>query len=93
MSEVVIKKYVGVSLFISCGLSVIKGFKYTVNYEADEDKFPISNEYDIFNPYIDKSLFLEAYLIVNSISDIINYIVYVIICFVIDIFMVVKLLL
>jgi len=91
MSEVGIKKYLGVSLFISIGLSVIKFFKYTVNYEADETNFPLSNEYDIFNYYIDKPSFLEAYLIVNSISDILNYIVYVIICLIIDIFMVVKL--
>jgi len=91
MSEVGIKKYLGVSLFISVGLSVIKGFKYTVNYEGDEKSFPISNQFDIFNNDIYKLSFLEAFFIVNSISDILNYVVNVIICLIIDIFMVVKL--
>jgi len=91
MSEVGIKKYVAVSLFISCGLSVIKGFKYTVNYEGDMKSFPISNEFDIFNYLIDKLSYLDAFFIVNSISDIFNYIVNLIICLIIDIFMVVKL--
>jgi len=91
MSEVGIKKYVAISLFISGGLSVIKGFKYTVNYEGDESSFPISNEFDIFNKYIVKLSLLNAFYIVNSISDILNYIASVIICLIIDIFMVVKL--
>jgi len=91
MSEVGIKKYVGVSLFISIGLSVIKGFKYTVNYDSDESSFPIPNQFDIFNSYIHKLAFLEAFLIGNSISDILNYIVNLIICLIIDIFMVAKL--
>jgi len=91
MSEVGIKKDVAVSLFISCGLSVIKGFKYTVNYDSLETSFPIPNQFDIFNPVIDKPSFLEAFFIVNFTSDIFNYTVFVIICLIIHIFMVLKL--
>jgi len=91
MSEVGIKKYIAISLFISCGLSVIKGFKYSINYEGDEKSFPIPNDNDIFNSYIEKPAFLDAFFIINSISDILNYIVYVIICFIVDIYMIIKL--
>jgi len=91
MSTVGIKKYVGVSLFISCGLSVIKGFKYTVNYEGDEKSFPIPNEFDIFNHHVNKPTFLDGFFIVNSLFDILNYVVSMIICMIIDIVMVVKL--
>jgi len=91
MSEVGIKKYVAVSLFISCGLSVIKGFKYSVNYDGDEISFPISNEFDIIDLFFIKPSFLEAFFIVNFLFDILNYMVFVIFCSILDIFMVVKL--
>jgi len=91
MSEVGIKKYVVFSLLISIGLSVIKGFKYSINYDGSEIKFPISNEFDIINYDIKKPSFFEAFFIVNFIFDILNYMILVIICSIIDIYMVVKL--
>jgi len=70
---------------------VIKGFKYTVNYEGDEKSFSIPNEFDIFNHHVNKRSFLDGFFIVNSLFDIINYVVSMIICMIIDIVMVVKL--
>ena len=88
-SEVSIKKYIIVSILISIGLSVIKYFKYAINYGYPWMNYPISNEWDIliynhnnFDPLND------AYFIINSISDIINYVLFVLICLIIDIFMV-----
>jgi len=91
MSEIGIKKYVAVSLLISIGLSVIKFFKFTVNYDGYERSFPIPNELNVFNFKESKTSLRDAFFIINSISDIFNYIVYVIICLIIDIFMVIKL--
>ena len=89
ISEVSIKIYIAICLIISAGLSVIKYFKYEVNYEYPTMNYPISNEWDIFN--IDKKQshsFDDAFFIVNSISDIINYVIFVLICLIIDIFMI-----
>ena len=89
ISEVSIYKYIGVNLAISFGLSVIKYFKYEVNYEYPFMNYPISNEWDIFNVDQKKShTFDDAYFIVNSISDIINHVIFVLICLFIDIYMV-----
>ena len=84
-----IYKYIIVTLVISAGLSVMKFFKYEVNYDYPLMNYPISNEWDIFTVNDKKYHSLEdAYFIVNSISDIINYVVFVLICVVIDILMV-----
>ena len=91
MSKVEIKKYIGVTLIISCSLSWIKGFKYEVNYFYSDLNFPISNELDIFQFRNNPSRFEDFYFIFNSISDLVNYLVFVVICIVIDICMVVQL--
>ena len=92
ISELSIKWYIGVSLIISAGLSAMKFFKYEVNYEYPFMNYPISNEWDIFNVDRKKShTFDDAYFIMNSISDIINYVIFVLICVFIDIYMVVEL--
>ena len=92
MSELAVKKYIGVSIFISISLSWIKGFKYEVNYFHPFLNFPISNEMDI-NIQIDatQNRFFDFYIIFNLISDLVNYFVFVVICIVIDICMVVQL--
>jgi hypothetical protein len=92
MSNVGIKKYVAISCLISIGLSGMKYFKYDVNYGNQLMNYPISNEWDIFNVYIKSSHTLDdAFFVVNSISDITNYVLFVLICFIIDIYMVVQL--
>ena len=89
ISEVGIKKYIGVSLLISSSLSWIKYFKYEVNYFVSYMSFPISNENNIMN--YESNSFNNFYFIYNSISDLVNYLVFVVICAIIDICMVVQL--
>ena len=89
ISEVSIKWYIVVTLIFSAGLSAMKFFKYEVNYDDPLMNYPVSNEWDIFDVYEKKShTFDDAYFIVNSISDIINYVIFVFICVFIDIYMV-----
>ena len=91
MSQVDIKKYIGVTFFISCSLSWIKGFRYEVNYFYPTANFPMSNEMDIIQASIVSSRFVDFYFVFNSIIDMVNYFVFVVICVVIDICMVVQL--
>ena len=91
MSEVGIKKYMLVTLFISCSLSWIKGFKYDINYFHSESNFPISNEMDLFLTHENPTQFKYFYFTFNSISDLVNYFMFVVICIIIDICMVVQL--
>ena len=103
ISELDIKIYTLVSFLISSILSWIKYFKYKVNYSEPHLNYPISNESDMMlmanwvinEKYVDKySSFpipYRLYFIYNSISDLINYVVFLIICMVIDILMVVRL--
>ena len=92
ISEVSIKWYIAVTLLISAGLSSMKFFKYEINYEYPTMNYPISNEWDIFDANQKQShAFDDAYFIVNSISDIINYVLFVLICIFIDIYMIYEL--
>ena len=92
ISEVSIKWYIVVTLIISAGLSSMKFFKYDINYEYPTMNYPISNEWDIFDANQKQShIFDDAYFIVNSISDIINYVIFVLICIFIDIYMIFQL--
>ena len=100
ISEVNIKLYIAVCFIISSSLSWIKYFKYQLNYFEPNSNFPISNEwdlmiltdyyefkYDLRNAYQISDRF---YFIYNSISDIINYLVFVIISIIIDVSMVLQ---
>ena len=89
MSEVGIKKYIGVTFIISSFLSWIKGFKYEVNYLYPNSNFPMSNELSII--VNEEKTFNDVYFIINVISDLVNYLVFVVICIIIDICMVVQL--
>ena len=91
MSEIGIKKYIGITFLISCSLSWIKGFKYEVNYFYPNSNFPISNELDIIQTSLAPHRFDDFYFIFNSITDLVNYLVFVVICIVVDICMVVQL--
>lgn len=92
MSKVGVKKYIFVSFLLSSFLSAIKYFKFNINTGNQDLNYPISNEKDIFND-LGKSTHVlkDVYFILNSISDLVNYVVLVIICFSIDIFMVKRL--
>ena len=92
MSNVGIKKYLIISCLVSSGLSVMKYFKYEINFGDPMMNYPISNEWDIFD--VDKKqshAFDDAFFLVNSISDLTNYVVFVLICVSIDVYMVVEL--
>ena len=90
MSEVGIKKYIVITFIISCIFSWIKGFKYQVNYFYPYMNYPISNELYIVETIMSPN-FDNFFFIYNSISDLINYLVFVVICAIIDVSMVVQL--
>jgi hypothetical protein len=83
VSEVGFKKYVLFALLISSSLSWIKFFKYEVNYFYPDASFPLSNEMNIISQEV--MPFNDFYFIYNSISDLLNYLVFVVICVIIDI--------
>ena len=87
--EVGFKKYISVSLLISAVFSWIKFFKYELNYFYPDASFPLSNEMNII--LHESNRFNDFYFIYNSISDLVNYLVFVLICVIIDICMVVQL--
>lgn len=89
MSDLGIKKYIGATIFISILLSWMKYFNFEVNYNYSHLNYPIPNEYDILQTIA--TTFSHAYFISNSISDLINYLVFVLISFVIDLCMIVQL--
>lgn len=90
MSKAKVKYYILITLAISLGLSVIKYFKYEINYDELESTFPVSNEWNILIDSYLKSSNL-AYFIINSISDLLNYVVFVVVCFILDVCMIVQL--
>jgi hypothetical protein len=91
MSKIGIKWYIGATLFISSVFSWIKGFKYEVNYIYPDPYFPIPIEFNLLKNTISYSKFRDFIMIYILISDLVNYLVFVVICIVIDIYMVVKL--
>ena len=91
ISSMAIWKYLLGSLLISLMFSWIKFFKYSINYGQDELNFPIWNELDISTPFASLPFILHFYMIFNCISDLINYLVFVILCFLVDLKMLLKL--
>jgi hypothetical protein len=88
MSELGIKKYIGVTIIISIGLSINKFFKYDINIEDSFQSYPISLEYMSREEKDSENL---IFYILNFISDIFNYFIFLIVNFAIDIGMIVKL--
>ena len=88
MCEIGIKKFVGISLFISIVLSVIKFFEYDINYGIALNSYPISYDYNI-------SSYLEnpnmVFFIINFISDLLNHFFLLLLNLAIDIGMIIKL--
>lgn len=91
MADVGKTKYVAVTILISVGFSWIKYFKYALNYDRQELSFPKSNELDIFTNDIQKSAILDFYFVFSCISDLVNYVMFVVISVIIDVCMVLKL--
>lgn len=88
MSKCSIKYYTGFTGFLSIGFSIVKGFKYKVNYSHELFSYPIKTELDGWENHGWQK---EAYLITNMIIDFLNYFVFVFLNLAIDIYMVVKL--
>lgn len=88
MSKIKIKKYMFVTGLISLVFSVVKGFKYKVNYEYSELNYPYIIEVDLYRKH---HWTLELYLVANSIFDMVNYLLFTIINLSIDVYMLVRL--
>ena len=89
MCKISIKKFIGISLFISIGFSVIKFFEYDINHGSASETYPISYEYSISNSYASNPNMV--FFILNFISDLLNHFVLLLINLAIDIGMIVKL--
>ena len=87
-SKLGIKKYIGITVFISALLSWINYFTYKVNYFDPRMKFPRLVFYSLqeYGFYI-----IYVYHIIHLISSFVNYFLFVVICVIIDVCMVVKL--
>ena len=88
MCELSIKTFVGVALFISIGLSVVKFFQYDINHGYAITEYPI--EYDYISSYSIDAANIFCF-IMNFISDILNNLVLVLVNLAIDIGMIIKL--
>ena len=99
-SKIDIRVYTLVTFLFSSSLSWIKYFKYKVNYFEPHLNYPIPNEWDIMfmanydeeddlNKMMGFQIPVLLFYIYNSISDVINYVIFVVICVLIDMFMVV----
>ena len=97
MSEMAIWKYILFSLVISLVFSWIKYFKYSINFGLGELNYPIWNDRDIStyrlmkNPEASFPPIFDFYMIFNVISDLFNYLVFVVVCFLVDIGMLIRL--
>jgi len=70
------------------GLSVVKGFRYKINYDHSEINYPIRFETDIWLGITWKK---DAYFIANSICDFLNYIVFLSVNLGIDVHLLIRL--
>lgn len=91
MSKVDFKKYTFGVIVFGLFFSWIKFFKYQINFGHDDESYPVPNDYDILNRINSGSVIQYVYYIYNCISDLINYVVFVIVCFALDMFMVIRL--
>ena len=88
-SEVEVKKYLAVCIILSGGLSVIKALRYDVNTIMLEESTPIVFNQDLFRKESKTSFNLK--IIFNFICDFINYVLFVIANFIIDVILLKKL--
>jgi len=83
------KTYLGVTLFISSLLSVAKYFKYEINFDQPEANYPMSQE--LYIDVVTVSTITSVQLIMNAVSDILNYIVFVVVIFIFEVILTVRL--
>lgn len=88
MSEVGTKKYIFVTFIISIGLSIVKGFRYRINYDRSELDYPYLFETRL---EFDIGWTRRLYLVVNFVSDILNYVILALMNIGIDVYMVSRL--
>lgn len=88
VSKTRIAVYLLLTGLISISLSVVKAFKYKINYGKAEYNYPILFEIDLWAQLSWKN---DAYMLATLISDFLNYIVFVFINLAVDVLMVVKL--
>lgn len=89
MSDIAIWKYIGVTSILSVGLSIVKFFEFDINKGQMVYSYPLS--YEEYNFHVDIVPSNPTLYIINLISDIFNYAVFLIVHFIIDIGMIVKL--
>ena len=90
MSKMKIKIYIGITITSCLIISSIKFFKYRINHDQPEANYPMSNEWDIFASNASRNNLRSAYFIINMINDLLNNLLFVLICSGIDIYMVVR---
>ena len=90
ISDLGVKTYLFVCFSISLGCSVVKYFKYEINYDQPETNYPISNEHDLSSIHR-TNISNDGVIIANSIFDVLNYVVFEVIIFILDVYMLVLL--
>ena len=88
MSDLNLIVYIVVTSIISIGLSVVKFFQFGINLEHLDLSYPIFYDYLNLNSIRDQNQILYIF---TFISDLFNYFIFLIVNFVIDIGMIVKL--
>lgn len=90
MCDVSVRGFVSTCAALSLVLSVIKCFKYRVNFGHPESEYPTSNELDA-NSHSGKDHGLFAlFYILNTVSDLLNFFGFVCVNFGIDVYMAVR---
>lgn len=77
-----------VTALISIGLSIVKSFKYHINYDHSELNYPFIIEADF---QTNKGWVRDLYLVANFVSDMLNYVVFVLTNISIDFYMLFRL--
>lgn len=88
VSKVKIKNYLLVTGIISVCLSIVKAFKYRINYDHSELNYPYLIESDLFE---NRGWTRDLYFGANLISDMFNYLFFVFVNISFDIVMLVQL--
>lgn len=88
VSQVKIKNYLVVTGIISVCLSIVKAFKYQINYDHSELNYPYLIESDL---YENRGWTRDVYFGANLISDMFNYLFFVLVNISFDFVMLVRL--
>lgn len=88
VSKVSFRKYLIFTGLISVTLSIVKAFKYRINYDHSELNYPFLIEGDLFE---DRGWTRDLYFGANLVSDACNYLLFVLINISLDILMLIRL--